>query len=175
MSLTDVVLLALLLIGGYRGYKKGLLREIIAILALIIGVIAGLMFLVEGSAFLSQVIHTYSPVLSIISFFLIFFCTVILITLLGRVIKTVIDLTPLGYLDGIVGGLLGLLKWAFVISLGLWFLNMADINIEPAEESQLYSKIKLFAPVVIEKVKGWFPVLEDLIRKITEFMESLKS
>lgn len=175
MSLTDVVLLALLLIGGYRGYKKGLLREVIAILALIIGVIAGLMFLVEGSAFLSQVIHTYSPVLSIISFFLIFFCTVILITLLGRVIKTVIDLTPLGYLDGIVGGLLGLLKWAFVISLGLWFLNMADINIEPAEESQLYSKIKLFAPVVIEKVKGWFPVLEDLIRKITEFMESLKS
>lgn len=175
MSLTDVVLLALLLIGGYRGYKKGLLREVIAILALIIGVIAGLMFLVEGSAFLSQVIHTYSPVLSIISFFLIFFCTVILITLLGRVIKTVIDLTPLGYLDGIVGGLLGLLKWAFVISLGLWFLNMADMNIEPAEESQLYSKIKFFAPVVIEKVKGWFPVLEDLIRKITEFMESLKS
>lgn len=175
MSLTDVILVVLLLAGGYRGYKKGLLREIVAILALIIGVIAGLEFLLEGSAFLSQAIDAYSPVLSVISFFLIFICIVILITLLGRVIKTVVDLTPLGYLDGIVGGLLGILKWAFGISLGLWFLDVAEINIEPTEESQLYSKIKLFAPLVIEKMKGWFPVLEDLIRKIREFMESLKS
>lgn len=165
----------MLLLGGYRGYKKGLLREVVAILALVVGVLAGLTFLVEGSAFLSQVLNTYGRVLSVVSFLLIFLCTVVFITLLGRVMKTVVDLTPLGYLDGIVGALLGVLKWAFVISLSIWLLHMTEIATVPAGESQLYDKVRLMAPVVIEQLKVWYPVMEELVHRIKEFLESFKS
>lgn len=175
MNIAEIILLGLLLAGGYQGYKKGLLREVVAIIALVLGIMAGLVFLEQGKIFLSQFFDTYSSVLSVFSFLLIFICVVVLTTLMGRVLKSTIDLTPIGYLDGAGGAVLGIIKWAFFMSMMLWVLDMAEIRISTVEESQWYSKIKSFTPVLIEKFKIWFPVLEDLIKEVEKFFESLKS
>ncbi len=175
MNIADTVLLVLLLLGGFRGYQKGLLREIVGIVALVLGILAGIVFIEQGATFLSQVFNTYSPILSAFSFLLIFACVVMLATLLGRALKSAINLTPIGYLDGAGGALLGIIKWAFVISLLLWVLDMAEVQVNAVEESQWYPKIKYFAPLVMEQLKIWFPFLEQLIDQVKAFLESFKS
>ena len=175
VNIADIVLLIVLLLGGYNGFKKGLLREVIAIIALMVGLVAGSVFLEQGTTFLTQVFNTYSPVLSILSFLLIFVCAVLLITLIGKALKTMIDLTPLGFLDGAGGAIVGVFKWVFIISVFLWALDIADIKIAVVEKSAWYNKVKYFAPLVIERLRVWFPALESLMKQIKMFLESLKS
>lgn len=175
MNVAEIILLILLLAGGYAGYKKGLLREIVAIIALILGIIAGLVFIEQGKVLLLQFFDTSSSVISVFSFLLIFISVVVLITLLGRVIKSTIDLTPIGYLDSMGGAILGIIKWMFFISVVLWILDIAEVRINAVAESPWYSKIKFVAPILVEQCKIWFPILEDLIKEVRVFFESWKS
>ena len=54
MATIDIVLLILLLYGGFRGFKKGLLMELIAILALVLAIIGSFKLLHSGMDFLDQ-------------------------------------------------------------------------------------------------------------------------
>lgn len=175
MNVAEIILVILLLAGGYAGYRKGLLREVVALIALILGIIAGLVFLEQGKTLLSQFFADDSSVISVFSFLLIFICVVVLTTLLGKILKTTIDLTPIGLLDGIGGAILGVIKWMFFISVVLWLLDIAEISINAIAESPWYSKIKYVAPVVIEQFNNWFPVIEDTVKEVREFFESWKS
>lgn len=170
MNIADIVLLIVLLLAGSIGYKKGLLMEVVALLALLLGIIAGLVFVEQGKAFLSQFFDTYNSITGFFSFLLIFVCVVVLTSLVGRALKSTIHLTPIGYLDSVGGAILGVIKWIFFISVVLWIFDTAEIKISAVEESQWYSKVKLFAPVLIEQLKIWFPVLGDLMKEAREFL-----
>lgn len=175
MNIAEIILLILVLAGGYAGFRKGLLREIVAIIALVVGIIVGLVFIEQGKVFLSQFFDADSSVLSVFSFLLIFICVVALTTLLGKALKSTIDLTPIGYLDGAGGAILGVIKWMFFISVVLWLLDIAEISINAVAESRWYSKIKYVAPIVIEQFHNWFPAIEDFVKEVREFFESWKS
>jgi len=169
----DIILLIPLLFGGYLGYKKGLVLEFVGILALIIAIIGSLKLLNEGIRFLSGYFPDYSNILPFITFIGLFVIILIGISLLGRFLKKMIDLTILGSVDNILGAILGVFKWAFLISVLLWIFNQINIRVpaDLTEDSYIYEKVAGLAPMVGDFVSSIFPFTEDLFESVSEIFK----
>lgn len=174
MSIWDFVILVILLAGAYLGYQKGLLREVVGLLALVAGIIGAIQWLPQGIDFLSRSLNTQSELLPVFAFFLIFIAIVLLISLAGRLLKLVIDLTPIGFIDGIGGALLGLLKWSLGVSIILWVLDSANIELPVDEQSVLYENVKQVAPYIFQHLGEWSPWVAETLQTIKEIFAEIK-
>jgi len=168
LATLDIILLIPLAFGFYRGYKKGFLMEVVALLSLVLGIIGGFRLMHLGMAWLEGRLGEFQSLAPFVAFIGIFILIVVLVNLLGRALKSVLDLTLLGSLDKFVGALMGLLKWAFGVSIVLWLLELADIIIpqEIRDESLLFPYLVSFAPWVVEMASVLLPFAQDLIDQI---------
>ena len=166
-------MLIALLIGAYRGFRKGLLIEVVGIAALIIAVIGGFKLLHVGMAFLSTHFGNFSHLVPYIAFILIFVAILVLINLLGRTVKKALDLTLLGSLDNFAGALLGVLKWAIAISIFLWLTHTVGFHIpeETRHASLIYPLIEPLGPKTIQIISSFIPFTGDLIEAIRNLIE----
>ncbi len=161
MATIDLLLLLPVAFGAFKGYQRGLLIEIIGILAFIAAVVLGFKFLGFGIDVLEKLFDTeltgsLSPYLS---FILIFFPTVFLVNKLGWLMRKSLKYTLFGTLDGFLGAILGALLWLFGVSLMLWLIFKTGI---PLPEkwfvgADFYPFIKDFAPDIISKVSDLIP------------------
>ncbi len=172
MKTVDIVLLVILLFGAYKGYKTGLLMELVTLLALIIGIIGAFKLLHNGVEFLSKHLEVSDTVLPFISFILIFIIIVILVNILGKSLKKILDMTLLGSFDNLVGSIVGILKWAFGISVIFWLLNSFNLGFPASvtDGAYLYPVVQAFAPKVIDWLSVIFPVLEGFVEGIKEMI-----
>ena len=170
MNTLDIILLIPLAFGGYLGYKKGLLLELIGIIALVLAIIGSFKLLNDAIRLLSKYIPEYSSFVPFIAFLGLFIIILILISLLGRFLKKIIDLTILGSLDNLLGTILGIFKWAFLISLLIWLFTQINVRIPESltQDSFLYSKIERIAPIVGDFIASIFPFAENIFESITD-------
>lgn len=173
MSTIDIILLIPIIYGAYRGFKKGFLLEIISIVAFVLAVIGGFKLLHWGMDLLDQYFEISGQILPYVAFLLIFIAIILLINMLGKALKKIIDLTLLGAVDNIAGALLSAVKWVFGISVVLWLTSTFDIGIpkEWEEESMLYSYILPFAPAVVEFFSAVVPFAHDLFDTVKELLQ----
>ena len=170
MRILDLILLVPLLIGAYTGYKRGLIMELVGIIALILAVMGAFKLLHTGIEFLSKYIPEYSNFIPFIAFIGIFIGILILVNMLGRMIKKFLDLTMLGAFDSIAGALIGIFKWAFLVSIVLWLSLQVNLVIPSAltDNSILYPRIVNLAPMVGEYISAIFPFTSDLFESIKD-------
>ena len=168
MNITDIVLAVPIIMGAFYGFRKGFVLEIVSILSLILGIIGGFHLLHWGISFLEEQFNIEGGYLPFLSFILIFLAIIILVNLLGKAVKGIIDLTPLGSVDNLVGGLLGALKWAFAFSVLIWLLTTFSIGIPEhlIVDSFLYPFVSMLAPKIIEYVSVLIPVTTDIFNTI---------
>ncbi|WKN44560.1 CvpA family protein [Tunicatimonas pelagia] len=171
----DWALVVILFLGAYRGYKKGILLEVIAIIGFVVAIIAALHLLPQSTAWLTDQFGSESNVLPILAFLLTFIVIVVVATMLGRLLKSVIHLTPFGFADEILGAALGAIKWAFILSLLLAGLDWAEIEIESLNSGQLYGLLRPFSSVVIDQIILWFPAVEEMVKTIDNFFKEKQS
>ncbi|MFT4741964.1 MAG: membrane protein required for colicin V production, partial [Marivirga sp.] len=129
MKTLDIILLIPLVFGAYLGFKKGLLLEIVSLLAFFLAVVGAFKLVDFGQELLSPYFQNWEKALPIISFVLLFVGILLLVNLVGKIAKKILDMTLLGGLDNFAGAVLGLLKWAFGVSLVLWLATSVDMNL----------------------------------------------
>ncbi len=170
MNATDIILLLILGFAGYRGYQRGFMVSLLSIVAFLVATVLAFYFLDWGVHMLDDLVEGFSGVLPYLAFVLIFIGVAIAINVIGKAFKTAIDLTLLGSFDSIAGGMLGVLKWAFGLSLLIWLSNQVGIEVPPGlqEGSLLYSKIEPVAPMVIDGISEYLPFLKSLFQSIAE-------
>ncbi len=171
----DWALVTILFLGAYRGYKKGILLEAIAIVGFIVALIAALHLLPQSTAWLTDQFGSENNVLPILAFLLTFIVIVVTITMLGRLLKSVIHLTPLGFADDVLGAALGAVKWAFILSLLLAALDWAEIEVDSLKNGQLYGLLRPFSSLVIDQIILWFPTMEEMVKTIDNFFKEKQS
>jgi len=169
----DIILLVPLLLGAYLGFKRGLLMELVGLIALILAILGAFKLLHTGIEFLNRYIPEYGNFVPFIAFVGIFIGILILINLLGHLTKKLMDLTLLGAFDYVAGAILGVFKWAFIISVILWLTTQININIPDklTEDSFLYPYILNFAPSVGKYVASVFPFADNLFESIQELFK----
>lgn len=164
MSKVDIVLIIILIVGAVAGYKKGFLSELFTLLGIILGVLAGFKLMGAAMLMLDEHYDINEHVLPYVAFGVVFLIVVIGVTLLGKVFKSSLEKTLLGSVDKLMGGLLGILKTAFMLSVLIWITGSLNIHAPEkfTEDAWLYPTVARFAPAVTGWIGEIFPVFSDL-------------
>lgn len=90
--------------------------------------------------------------------------------MINKALKKVLDYTLFGVVDDVAGALLGVLKWAFALSVVLWLMNEVDLILprEYTKDSFLYPFIVKYSPMLIDFVSSLMPMAKDLIESIKQ-------
>ncbi|GGF16273.1 CvpA family protein [Hymenobacter cavernae] len=169
MSGLDILLLLLLAVGAVKGFRRGLVIELASLLAFVLSVVGGLALLSDAVPFVRHYIGEAFGMLSFFSFLLVFVLIGWGVHLLGGVIKTAVHLTPLGILDNLLGGALGAVKWLLGLSLFLYGIGLADIQlISPnvVADSQVLPLVKKATPVALQLVALVLPFAGKLLTQL---------
>ena len=157
MGILDIVLGLLLAYGFYRGLRNGLFIEVASLVALIAGLYGAIHLSYITGDYLQQRVDWDEHYVSITAFIITFFAIVLLVHLLGKLITKIIELTVLGLLNKIAGGIFGAVKVAVILGAILIFFEKANESLnlyesESSQESILYEPVKSIGGVVF----GWF-------------------
>lgn len=144
MNWLDVVLAIIIGLSLLAGLKKGLAREVMALAALILGLLCGLWFYgVAGS--LVRPFVSSDKLANGIGFFIVFGMILLLGALVGRLVEKIMKLIHLSWLNRLLGGAFGLLR-GVLISTVIILILMAFAP-KPPPRSVVESRL---APYVVD-------------------------
>ncbi len=125
-------------------------------------------------AYLDDYFEEFSNLLPFISFLIIFLAIVLLVNMLGKVVKKLVDMTLLGGVDKFAGAVIGIAKWAIGLSIILWLTNNFGIELPGQnEELVLYPFLMELGPNVVEGVSVVLPFAQDLFDSIKELISPI--
>ncbi len=110
----DYAAVGLLCVMGLRGFSRGLILQLSALVAVATGLICGLYLHSAAMALLPDLGH--SVLQFVAGFTLVFVGVALCVNLLARVLKSAVDALFLGIVDKILGTTLGLLMASLIIS-----------------------------------------------------------
>jgi len=170
LSTLDIILIVILGFGAISGFRKGFVMEVVSILAFILAIIGAFKLLQVGMDFIQENFQLTGKLLPYLTFILIFIAIVILVNLVGKSVKKMLDMTLLGSFDSLAGAIVGLFKWTFGISVLIWIFNYFQINpIDTyGEDSVVYPLVVSFAPTVVEYISALLPFAKDLFSSVKE-------
>ncbi len=154
MNLLDIILIIPLILGGIGGFRRGLFLELATLTGLILGVfLAAILADVTGQVITAIV--DWNPIPFMILVFIIVFVVVwMLVRALGAALTKLFKVVMLNFFNRLAGMAFGIIKYAFLISLLLIFINYLDqhfdiLSAQAREGSFLYPVIEGFAPWVL--------------------------
>ena len=161
MNILDIIILICLIPALIQGIFKGFISQAISIISLILGAWASARFAGVVCQWLSQYLSGSEQMLKIAAFVLIFILTIVILTLLGRLLEKIVTLVMLGWVNRLLGAMFALMKW--LLAMGLLALAFNSINktfqlVDPEliAQSHLYPMITGIADIV-------FPYLKNLL------------
>jgi membrane protein required for colicin V production len=109
MYLFDIIIFVILLYCIVRGVFRGLLKEMSSLVGVLGGFYAAYTYYTEAGKYLGRWI-TNTDYLNIISFSAIFICVFLVISILGIIIKYILKVVFLGWVDRFFGAIFGIIK-----------------------------------------------------------------
>jgi membrane protein required for colicin V production len=142
---------------GYRGFVKGFIIELASLVALILGIYAALHFSYYASDFLVKYFTIREKYLPVASFILTFIVVVVVVYGIGKIIEKIVDMVALGFLNKLMGGVLGIFKAVLFLSILLLVINTFDsrhrlITPKNQENSMLYKPIAAVIPFLLPRL-----------------------
>lgn len=146
MNYLDILLIIPLIIGAWRGFKKGFVIEIFTLLALLVGIYAGIHFSDYMAAILREHIGITTEYLPAISFTVTFLLVGAMVYFAGKMIEKALKLVALSTVNKFAGLVFGMVKVLFILSAALVILESYDEKSQFIP-SELKSKSLLYEPV----------------------------
>lgn len=177
MSTADIIIIIILILGAYSGFKKGLILELIAIAAFILAIVGGFKLLHTGMDYVSRAYDGFGNFLPFVAFLVLFVLILIVVNMIGKIFKKIIDWTPLGVVDNLAGAILGVAKWALALSIILWVMSGLNVHMPEyfTENSRVMPFISGFASQVGDFISTIFPSFDNFIQTLEELFESFTS
>lgn len=115
----------------------------------------------------------YFQVVVIGVFVSLFLIATILVNLIAKILKKAFQLAMLGTLDQILGTVVGMTKWAFIVSMFFWFFGSVGIHVPKEMEgsSIIFPYIAGFG----EWLGGALPFAKDMIDSLKDIGEKGKT
>lgn len=157
MSVLDIVLLTLLVLGLGRGFMRGFFVEVASLVALIAGVYGAFHFSNYVAEFLLEEVDWSQNTINITAFAITFIIIVLVISLAGKALTKIADFAALGLINKLLGALFGGLKIALILSVLLIVIEKMNAHVpfvtdQDQEESELYAPIKSLVPMIFPNV-----------------------
>ena len=115
MNPFDIIIIVILGYSLVRGLFRGLVKEVSSIIGVFGGFYAGYTYYKALGKLLSSIVHDVTY-LNILSFLIIFCGVLIVVSVLGVIIKYLLNIAFLGWVDRIGGVVFGLAKGVLIVS-----------------------------------------------------------
>lgn len=123
LTLLDILLWAVMIAFAAKGFVKGLVKEVCALLGVVAGAWAAFTYYAPLSSVIRGVIALPHLIAVVIAFILIYLILGLLFFLLGHLLTVIFKIMLLGWLNRLGGTMFGFLQGAFllcvVLSLGV--------------------------------------------------------
>lgn len=174
MSIVDIIVFALIIIGIYKGWRNGLVLGIFSVLAFIIGLAAAIKLSAVVAQRLEESTNISQRWLPVLAFAIIFIAVIFLVRLGAKAIEGVLQLAMLGWLNKLAGVLLYVLLYLFIFSVLLFYAQQLNI-IKPAmaEVSITYPIIYPMAQEVIGALGSLIPFFKNMFAELESFFDGL--
>ncbi len=172
MNLLDVILIVVIAFSSVYGLFKGLVKEVISLLALIIGLIGASRVYEEASPLFKD-LGLGEQGARILSFFILFIVIFIVLIFIGKLLHKLIHTIFLGWLNRLGGIGFGFIRGIIVSSMIIIILTIILSEKTPIlSESKLTPHImsisKILVSLVPDDLQKWFTENE---KKLREFWE----
>lgn len=122
MNFLDIILICILALFLLRGLFRGLVREVLSLIAVVLAVALASNFNHLLQPHLALYIDSEMTV-GVLAYTLIFVGTLVVVWGLAKLIRTMLEISLLGWVDRTAGGIFGLLEGALICLIGLMFLQ----------------------------------------------------
>ncbi|MBZ9652622.1 CvpA family protein [Psychroflexus montanilacus] len=161
MNVVDIILGILLLLGFIRGFQKGFIVELAGIVALLAGIFGGLEYGYIAEAYLEKWTDWSTSNIEIAGFFIIFIGIVVLVSIIAKVLTTIVHSIALGLINRIFGAVFGFIKTALFLFILLLIFDY--INGDGRFVSQAKLEDSFVVNTIRELSSTLLPSLEDLL------------
>lgn len=152
MNWIDIVALATILLLVSLGFRRGLIKEVGSLLAVLLALTVSLLFVVFGSRALPRVAPFPQRFLPWVVALLVFLVLLFLLQVVFHLIHRAVHSTPLGFLDRLggagFGGLKGLAAIGFVLLI-LSLLPLPGAARTQLQDSLLYEAVSSLRPKLV--------------------------
>ena len=166
MNYLDIIIAIILFLFGFKGFRKGLIIEVVTLLAFGAGIYGAMHFSDFTSEHLQEVMNIDPKYLNTVAFVLTFIILVVVVNIIGRLVKNMIKALNLGFFDRLGGFLFGALKGVLLCSTFVLVLNnlqiMGVVKDEVKQGSYLYPYVEQTVPYLY---KG-FDLVKDYAKEI---------
>ena len=152
MNYLDIVIAIILFLFGFKGLRKGLIIEVVTLLAFGVGIYGAMHFSDFTAAHMQDFMEIDPKYLNTVAFVLTFIILVVFVNLIGRRVSKAIESMNMGFFDKLGGFLFGIIKGILLCSVLLMVLNnfqlLGVVKSEVKENSKLYPYIERAVPYV---------------------------
>lgn len=147
MNFVDVLLIIPLLYFAYKGFKNGLIIEVFTLLALLVGIYAGIHFSDGTAKMMKENWGMTSEYLPVIAFTLTFLAVGAMVFFGGKFLEKVVDITGLSIANKMGGIAFAIIKGGYILSVLIVLIESYDeigdfVNEETKTNSLLYVPVK---------------------------------
>ena len=169
MNILDIIILIILALFGFKGLRRGLIIEVVTLLALVVGIFGAMRFSDFTANRLQEVMNIDPKFLNTIAFVLTFIILVVVVNLIGRVASKLAKSLELGLIDGLGGFVFGVAKGLLICSLIVVVFNNLQffgvVKEKTKEESKLYPYVQQTVPYLYQ---GYGMVKDYVKEKLPE-------
>lgn len=159
MTWLDIIVLLPILVGLVIGLKKGLIIELSGLLTIIVGYLCTHLFGAYATGWLMQQFTWSEAICSVVAHALLFVAVSLLLHLLAKLLTKLFKTIKLGWLNRLLGGVFGMIKWAAIVLFAVLCLDRLDqqfhfLRDELKQQSVVYTTTTPLSQKVWQQVKG---------------------
>lgn len=158
MNTLDYFILIVLLVSAGLGFVRGIIKEILSLIAFIAAFLGALNWGPYFAAMMTEFISIHPLLLSAIAYIIVFVVVLLIIGMLNLFLTTLIDKTGLSPADQGLGVLFGLLRGAVFVLALVVLAGYTEIRQEPWWQA---SQLVPIAELGIAQIKAWMPATAE--------------
>ena len=152
MNYLDIIIAIILFLFGFKGFRKGLIIEVVTLLAFGVGIYGAMHFSDFTATHLQDFMEINPKHLNTVAFVLTFILLVVLVNLIGRWITSLVKAMNLSFFNKLGGFVFGFAKGVLLCSVLVMVLNNLQliglVKSEVRDQSKLYPYIEMTVPFV---------------------------
>jgi membrane protein required for colicin V production len=166
----DFLILGIVFIAILSGYKRGLFKEVSTFIGLIITIVFAISYADWLAMKVEGTINLSPSLLYVLCFVITFVFTFAVLKILGHYFYRMVKLTPLKYPDKVGGGVFGILKGVFLLS--LLFLMFIFVPVfqslnQSIDESLMAPTVRKLVPATFNLTMPFHPNSGEFVDKVT--------
>jgi len=174
VNILDWVIVVSIAIFVFNGFRRGFLREVAGLLGIIIALLLAIRLLNDLSVIVAHYLGLSPQIAVVVTAILIFIGVLLFFILLAKLLRKLLDLANLGWIDRLLGSLLGLVKGAIILSILVLIISIMPLGAtftQQQNESVFFQPVRQVVPMVFNAIIRILPAASDFY---SEMQQSLR-